>query len=407
MIFVGKIQSWLHDMADDGLILKRLRLYHAIFEESEPADIDYRVVALGEDYLTDEREKELKANDWELINGDIGIGLFNFLKKIFVQTINYFVFKSTVPDNSRDLHGDLVDTSWLYRKYKIERKKINVELFITIFGTISSIWILTLELGSSYSLLYITTKMAIGIFCFLLTIIFFGERNRIKGLKKVYENIEPISTKQKWQIDSRKNRVISIIRFACIVVAVQAYLSIELDGFFYYMPNCVEFYDRYISVSDIEGYGYILDDEQIEKPRIRKSNTSLFGGPFGGPIITTYANVFLPVYYEVSNSWSGKTIDGISLDAYYHIYYYNSTLTFLHSMAYDNWVDSWDGDKWIGGELQFFTTDYFQEIAYCYLDGGRMYICMYSNNEFINLYYEGGKSPEELVEAIAYALINQ
>ena len=89
---------------------------------------------------------------------------------------------------------------------------------------------------------------------------------------------------------------------------------------------------------------------------------------------------------------------------YYNMEYCHPVFGRFNYLFFDSWVEGYSDSGVAAAILD--DTDYFIKCAYHKNDNSNItYFCMYSSYEMIYLRYSGGKTPEEVIEAIEYALI--
>ncbi len=92
---IGECESWLSDMAKEGLILDKIGLF-ARFIQSEPQDIQYRIDVSFEQELSDEDKEIYENTGWDYVTT---YGKFN-------------VFSSPKSRNAEEIHTDLQEQSY-------------------------------------------------------------------------------------------------------------------------------------------------------------------------------------------------------------------------------------------------------------------------------------------------------
>ena len=123
---IGKMESYLSDMAKEGLFLTGMSQSYNIFEINEPADIEYRM-EFGEKELNSEMREMYKMSGWSYVCSIKGI----------------HIFKAAASDTLVEIHTDPEEQSYTLRKTcKMYARLISLEIVLlllvislSVFGT--------------------------------------------------------------------------------------------------------------------------------------------------------------------------------------------------------------------------------------------------------------------------------
>ena len=160
------------------------------------------------------------------------------------------------------------------------------------------------------------------------------------------------------------------------------------------IPQFFEFSDNYVSLAEIEEYG--TGNTVVEEPKIVVKNKSLFSTHDGGIDAETNVNILMPQYYEVYDHYKSTG---------YSIEYTRTFIGFTYPDIFDKTLWQIENYYWVEGQRQYLESEYFEEAAYIKGENDEsFYLIMYNSNEFIKVYYTGGKAPEEVLEAIEHEL---
>lgn len=113
---IGKTESYLSDMAKEGLILKGMSQGRNIFEINEPVDIEYRI-EFGERVLNREMRELYEMSGWSYVCSFKGI----------------HIFQAEASDTLVEIHTDPEEQSYTLRKtIKMFVKLISFELILLL-----------------------------------------------------------------------------------------------------------------------------------------------------------------------------------------------------------------------------------------------------------------------------------
>ena len=379
MIFVGKIESWLKDMAKQGLILKRIRLWYAVFEEGEPQDIEYRIVA--KDKLPSEKiMKDIEANGWTLVSKNVGRMSTGWA----YERVLFYIFESRNSVYKKDVH-DIYDFAlWLKRRWKVEMKQNTATIIL---------WIVAILLcfirfsGHMFSHAFIS--MLEGLMFFLIVfliweIIFFRDRKKMKTLEKEYMHKDNINHSQDWNRKSKRS-IVMIISFLLYIMMFFAVFTPIIKFFNLLEGEYLGDVDNLITLSEIEyssnySPGVSCIDEDGNCAIGYKQRT------ISAPI-QYYAREYGKIQHEDTEDTRLSLMTN----------YCKTLFPWYASLIYK--YESKEMSKSAGA----FTTagsDNFSNIAYIVYDSGVYNICFQEGKELIYIRYEGDLTPQELIDAI-------
>mgnify|MGYP000946989895 CR=1 FL=1 len=113
---IGKTESYLSDMAKEGLFLAGMSQSYNIFKINEPADIEYRI-EFGEKELNSEMREMYKISGWSYVCSIKGI----------------HIFKAAASDALVEIHTDPEEQSYTLRKScKILTRLISFEIVMLL-----------------------------------------------------------------------------------------------------------------------------------------------------------------------------------------------------------------------------------------------------------------------------------
>ncbi|OEH91764.1 DUF2812 domain-containing protein [Bacillus solimangrovi] len=120
---IGEQESWLTDMAANGLHLIKIGSIFAHFEKGEPKQMKYRLEVAINKEITSEEVRMYNERGWD-----------------YVTTYNYLhLFSSPVERNAPELHPDPVEQSYTFEKLN---KKLVRDIGLGVLGLIIIIGIL-------------------------------------------------------------------------------------------------------------------------------------------------------------------------------------------------------------------------------------------------------------------------
>ncbi|MEX1378311.1 MAG: DUF2812 domain-containing protein [Eubacteriales bacterium] len=376
ILFTDKIECWLHDMAKEGLILKKMRSHYAVFEESAEEEIYYRIVAYEEDYFTNEIKNMYEAEGWYIAVDQVSRFPFGSIKEEF----DLKIFKSESGDDPSDKLFAMHDKTLINEKRKKEEKKHKEYIIFPIFlFAFSPIFLFFIP-----SMLFFGIGMSTGGISLLFML--FTRQYENNSKKDLEEKMDDFffSRKEYWEQCQKRNRVSLISEILVTVIILTFNLGFGFINLIFLEERDMSRVPNFISFADIQ---------QIETDY----NNTVYGGYIPTP--------FVPIYYNADQCFKIDEVNDLSSYAYYEIEYSKSIIPYITFIAMDTRERIRFKDK--ENEICYASSDYFDEITYIEFftdDKNHVEICMANMSEAIFLSYSGDKTAEEIIKAVENTL---
>ena len=372
MAYAEKIEFWLNNMAKEGLILKRIGLYFAIFEVGEPQDNKYRVMAFDGYYFSEQVLKACYKADWEVVENDVSPLLLGRTRK----TNKYYVFKV---DSEAKPHKSLIA---LHNNTGIDNKRIHEKKLYKRYKRASKTLVVLGILGYVFLyLLYIPGVMlTLSVVLFILSLIQKKEKARINNFEKVDEyNYEDYIPKH-----IAKTLITLFLRGVTVIYVVALVFSPILLIFQGNLDNV----NNFIRLEDVQ-QAY---EKEIEPT-------------YGASI----PSLFTPTFYRAEEIGLSKSKEGNTKYIRYEIIHSKVLIPYVSYLAHDKCVARYiksSASRFLQ-HAEYTESKHFNKVAYItYLLGGErtVQMCLCNNYETIYLFYQGDKTPDEIIDAIEKTL---
>jgi|GEM_PF-7110628 len=373
---IREIEVWLNEMAKEGFHLVRFRINKIIFVESEPQDIKYRIVPL-DDLNTASKIRRFRDLGYERVatqrkkdNIDFTIGL-----------ISYFTFRSMNKNNVKDIEGDVIDENFIedefrYKKFISVGGIILYAIMAFIYMKLPQSSVQNIDLHSYFRLLPFVV-VYIVLVCIAVAHLFNIIKKNKTSLKTL--NLEPtikVSTHKGYR---KYHRLLLLflpmfltLPWLCSIIANSVSIG---QGYLINQENIITLLDlEDLKVIDgIDNRKYVYG---ISKPTLLIRNHY-------------YLNKELVLNEE-------KISD-------YRIKYYNFRISNIVPWVIEKWVDKNSITILEHSKPVYVSSNNFDTIVYL-LDTdenvNEISLCFYNEKEFIDLWYKGSKTPQEIIVTV-------
>ncbi|MFS0575066.1 DUF2812 domain-containing protein [Sporosarcina sp. 179-K 3D1 HS] len=126
---IGKHESWLADLAAQGLHLKKMGSNFARFEKGEPRQTRYRIDVSIEQKMSPEQIQLYAENGWEYVT----------------KRGDFYVFSSPVERHAPELHTDPAEQAYTLKRLDqklVMNAVLTVVATLLMIGMLSAIWLL-------------------------------------------------------------------------------------------------------------------------------------------------------------------------------------------------------------------------------------------------------------------------
>ncbi len=151
---IGKMESYLSDMAKEGLFLAGMSQSYNIFKVNEPADMEYRI-EFGEKVLNNEMREMYEMSGWSYVCSIKGI----------------HIFRAAASDTLVEIHTDPEEQSYtLQKSCKMFKRLISFEIAVLLTIIILSVFVTMISGTPVLDLLEnnFTLIISIALFCYVI-----------------------------------------------------------------------------------------------------------------------------------------------------------------------------------------------------------------------------------------------
>lgn len=388
IVYAGKIESWLKDMAKEGFILRRMGRYFAIFKKVDPQDIinelnerddeelenpldvNYRIMAYDSDYFVDEVIDAAQKAGWQLLQRDIWLVILGF-------TFNhnkYYLFKTPneEPDQSlTPLHTNGWLSKNMTRQKHMTRNLIRISKILAFFGVICFLFFYTMYISG----VLLTLSL-------LLLLLAWTEKKEKQKIADV-ENSDYHEYKD-WREDLGVTKLKRVGRF-----------FLKLTAFIYavLLMTSPLLMLKKTNLDNTYGFIRLEDVQQAYEYDIQPT--------YGASIPTP----FVPISFKAIEMGLAKDKAGNVKRVEYEISYSKSIIPFVSRLPYflckERKVSS-NSHHIIMNEVST-SSERFDKIDYIetkWMLEDLVFLCMANDFEIIYIKYQGDKTGEELIENI-------
>lgn len=373
--YIGKIESWLNEMALNGLRLKSMNTRSAVFEVGHPANINYCIVELKPNLSSDEINKYKDAS-WDICCRISTPTLVNYVKR----SHKLFVFHSTDSVDARPTLDVFDNRKDIYDKYKTQKTQ---HIYYVIAG-LTALVAAFFNVSEYYILFLPSILLTISVIFFIFGILSVFEIIKIRKMEKSNKKIGT-SDDRNWRDYYPKHKRLSAFKTLCWVLIIAQMLYIVYAFANILTPSNLDNVDSFVRLEDIE---------QVHD----KSLSRTYG--------TYTPSLFVPNFYMADEKGIYVDENDQIVFANYNITYNRCVLPSIVTIANSNCVNlilSQDG------QVVFTESKRFSKIAYSMYQSGDEYsvdICLSNSTEVIFIRYVGSKNAKELIEAVETSLSN-
>jgi len=371
LAYAEKIEFWLNKMAQNGLILKRVGQYFALFERNEPKDIKYRVMAYDGDYFEDQVINTCNKAGWEIIEEDVSPIVLGRTAK----SNKYYVFKT---NSEQEPHKSLIA---LNNNTGVNNKRIKEKKLHRTYKTASKTFAILAALGYIifFSLYVSGILLTFSAVFLILSLIQKKEKKRVDNFEK--QDLSDYELYKEYIPRHIIKTIITIILKATII-----YYAIVLVVSPYFLITKAD-------LDDVNNFIRIEDVQQAYELEIEPS----YGWSIPSP--------FTPTYYKAEEMGLSKIKNGNTKRIEYKIVYSKSVVPFVTYISQQSCVfkklnsTAYQFDR----DIEETQSEYFDKIIYLDFNWARertVEMCLINNTEIIYIYYRGDKTSEEIIENI-------
>ena len=204
---LGKVESWLTEQGQNGLQLEKFNGLFATFQQSEPQQVEYRMVVMPKKDMTPTNTEELALRGWDFVAS------YQF----------YHVFRSQKADATSEIEPDLAkQANALTGVLKQSSNQILINL-VSVAAVLIVAAILISDAPTPIKNLI--EGMSIGVLFLLFsncctTIIHLRDYLGILRIKRRLEQGITLDYRAQWQFSSLKKIIGHVSYFAVIIVAL-------------------------------------------------------------------------------------------------------------------------------------------------------------------------------------------
>ncbi|MBN2878614.1 MAG: DUF2812 domain-containing protein [Clostridia bacterium] len=388
LVYVDKIEKWLHEMSLKGSHLIKLNMFYAVFENGDSKDISYAVtmhkkvseadaadnpnsVILSSHKKLQIIDKLDKYNDlgWQLVDCNIkslSLGIITYPKV-------YSVYKSTDTTPKCSLH-DIFDRAVIAGHTQTIQKTIGFIVILLLLPA-ELFFITTYEIMKHVpvnDMFFINSARIAAIFIITAIIIYWSAK--LYRLYRVYKG-----KKNTYKVP-RKWTLLSSIVIIILMIIILIYNNPEKHTQYIQNASDVNF-EPFVNLAVIDGeYPQLMQHENHENYFYGYTNKALF----------------MPLYYEFIEKTMIPAQHGDNLIVQYTKSLLKQPIKYSAANGLKYFKDNNDS------EIMFIEGKYFTNIEYMYdysdVDGSIIHILMLLNTdcELLFIYYKGELTPEEI-----------
>lgn len=373
--FIGKIESWLNEMALKGMKLKSINTRYAIFDVGSPTHTNYCIVEANANLSNAEVEKYKEAS-WDIACKIDTPTFANYVKNGY----KLFVFNSTDSVDVRPSLDVFKNRREIYDKYKTQKTEhiyyilASLSAFVAAFFNVSEYYILFLP----------SMLLTISAIFLIFAILSIGEIFKIRKMEKTNEKVGTVDDKNWRDYYPRYRRRTNFKAFCWILIIAQ------MLYIFYAFANIL----TPSNLDEVDSFVRLEDIEQVQE----KSLSRTYG--------TYTPTLFVPGFYMADEKGIYVDENEEVVFANYNIIYNRCILPSIVIIANSNCVNLILSE---GEQVVFTQSDRFSKIAYSMYQAGDEYsvdICLSNDTEVIFIRYVGSKTADELIDAVEQTLNN-
>ncbi|MGB4658580.1 MAG: DUF2812 domain-containing protein [Mobilitalea sp.] len=384
---IGMLESWLSDMAQDGLVLKRVGFSKCSFRETEACKMEYRI-EIDSQSMSKERIELYQQCGWD-----------------FVCTYREIhVFCAPASGELIEIHTDPKEQSYTLKKVIKKLRISNIILLVCIvFMIVDNIFLLSIGNTPYLNFLELGWQSVISTFVMLLVIMLtVHQSNDSILLKKMLTEGKPIDHHANWKKGIKLSKAAyGISVFFCLLTLIQTGYQINnIAGYFNGRGNYNLTMETKLPITRLgdieESSNPILKEEDISK----KHNYYNDVQKESGLLVENYE--VRETYYIADEIWEG-----------HEEAYTPSLTTNYYEMTIPIFVDGVVKDLVYKGENYYFTEGYQAvkvdyeglDDAY-YIEGGAGYftVVVRKGNKILSLNYWGKQEYTKVLSALANTL---
>jgi len=373
--YIGKIESWLSEMALKGLRLKSINTRSAVFEECPPSNTSYCIVELKSN-LSNVDINKYKDASWDITCMISTPAFVNYIKTGY----KLFIFHSTDSVDVRPTLDVFENRKGIYDKYKTQKTEhiyyimACLTAFVAAFFNVSEYYILFLP----------SMLLTISAIFFLFSIMSILDIFKIRNMEITNKKVGTIDDRNWREYYPRYRRRSGFKTLFWVLIIVQmlyivyAFANILTPG----------------NLDDVDSFVRLEDIEQVDN----KSLSRTYG--------TYTPSLFVPNFYMADEKGIYIDENDETVFANYNITYNRCIFPTVVTIVNGNCVNLILSE---GGQVVFTQSERFSKIAYSMYSSGNEYsvdICLSNDKEVIFIRYVGSKTPDELIEAVETTLNN-
>lgn len=305
---IGKTESYLSDMAKQGLFLTGMSQGYNIFEINEPADIEYRI-EYGESTLNKEMREMYEASGWDHVCSYRGI----------------HIFRAAASEGLLEIHTDPEEQSYtLKKRSSMLTKLIFIEL-ILLFAMIA-ITIFTIRIGNTPVLNLFENNFIYFVNIALTIYIIYEVARQMQVFKRIKKRLQMgfyINHHEPWKKRSVSGYVVNGILAVLFILCIASFVSNigSIAGYMTGKSNYALTLETKLPVIRLN------EIEKLESPELRTYITKVSTHPFS--YVRVNYNVFMKEM-EINEEFVRKdSIDDESYTPTIRTNYYKVYLPFM------------------------------------------------------------------------------
>ncbi|MEX1378312.1 MAG: DUF2812 domain-containing protein [Eubacteriales bacterium] len=377
IVYSERIESWLNEMAKEGLILQGMGKYFAVFAKGEPQEKQYRIMNFHRDHFDEIVVDEYPKYKWTLVVEDVSLfGIGSSISKW-----KFYVFEANPEiqiENTMSVLKNQSGTEQKRIRYKKKYKTyLNNSKVLAVLAFLSLIFF--------YELYVFGTLLTIAALFLIFGLIKKKEKKRIDE----YESAE-IERKQSWDSGQFSNITRALVRFAFKAAIFIYAVLLAVSPVLFIKKTNLDSVNNFIRLEDVQ---------QAYKAEVDPT--------YGGYIVSP----FVPISYKADEMGVAKGEgENIAL-AEYNIEYGKTIVPYVPYLAYNACLQrslKMTATKYsVKREIEHTTSEHFDKITFVGFSWfGDMIvdICMINETEFLHIKYKGNKTPQEIIDAVEKTL---
>ncbi len=383
---IGKMESYLSDMAKEGLFLTAMSPSYNAFTINEPADMEYRI-EFGEKVLNKEMREMYEMSGWSYVCSFKGV----------------YIFRAAASDTLVDIHTDPEEQSYTLRKScKMFERLISLEVVLLLIMIVLSVFVTMI--GGTPVLNLLENNFIFIINIALAFYIIFEIVRQLQTLIQIKKRLQMgfyINHHEPWKKSSVSQFIIYSILGVLLILCLASITSNvrTIVGFITGRSNYELTLDTEIPVVRLN------DIEKLEAPVIRPYYLKYSKHSLNN--VNVKYNVFIKeseIYEEFIQeniTWEGEAYTPSIRTNYYKVYVPFMVQGVLSDVLYkaENYFIGWPDEKIVAEKLDYNSLD---EVYYISSGAnGENYFGLVVRKENVILWmiYSGQKTRTEVIEA--------